>query len=165
MTIIGRRLALCLALCGLAAFLAACGDDTDAGAADYREMSPDEVCELVTVDEARDLMTDITDESLTPTKETSVGLPACRYGSGEGKPYLKVSIHQSSQLEVGGDVVATTVAGQEVLQEDTGGSCSVSVPLDEVLYLLAIVESWDPDKDTCPVARDAIAKASPRLTE
>jgi len=161
MTIIRR----CLVLCGLAAVLVACGSDDDAGdAKDYRETTAAEVCDLMTVDEARDLMKDFTDESLTATEETSVGLPACRYGSGDGKPFLRVSVHQSSRLKAGGDVVATTVAGQQALQEDQDRSCSVFVPLSDNLYLLVIVESWDPANDTCPVAREAAGKAFPKLT-
>lgn len=152
----------CLVLCGLVAVLVACGSAGD-DAKDYRAMTEDEVCALLPVDEARDLMKDITDESLNATKETLVDLPACRYGSGDGRPYLKVSIHQSSQIKARDDVTTTTVLGKEALERDADGSCSVFVPLAEHLYLLALVESWDPDKDTCPVAWKAAKSAYPRL--
>lgn len=126
-------------------------------------MTPAQVCALLPVDKARDLMKDVTDEKLTAAEETSVKLPACRYGSREGKPYLRVSIHQTSQLKEGGDVTTATVAGQKALQEGSDGSCSVFIPLDDNLYLLAIAESWDADKDTCPIARDALETAYPKL--
>lgn len=156
MTITGR----CLVLCGLLTALTACGESDK----DYRAMPATEICELLPVDKVRDLMKDITDERLDASEERSVDLPACRYGSGEGKPYLRISVHQSSRLEEGGDVVSTTVADQKALQEDSGGSCSVFVPLAENLYLLTIVEAWDPAKDPCPVAHQAAGTAYPKLT-
>jgi uncharacterized Zn-binding protein involved in type VI secretion len=161
----------CLVLCGLAALLVACGDDTSGdtggdtakGTEDYRAMTPDQVCELVTIAEARGLMKDFTDEedTLAVTKETHVGLPACRYGSGDGKPYLQVAVYQTSRS--GGATV--TVAGQHAAQDGRRGSCAVRIRLAESLYLQALVESWDPSADACPAGRDAMSKAYPRLVE
>jgi hypothetical protein len=159
----------CVVLCSLTVVLTACGDDGDtgsgAGGGDFREKTPKEICGLVTVAEARDLMKDLADEDdpIDPAEETSVSLPACRYGSEDGKPYLRVSIQQTSKAG-GDDPTRTTVAGQEALQQSSDGSCSVFVPLEDNLYLLAIAESWNPEKDACPAARGAVEKAYPRLT-
>lgn len=149
-----------LLVCGLLAVLTACGQDAD----DYRSMSPEDVCGLLTADEARGMMAKISDDPIDPAGEMMGQLPGCRYGSEDGKPYLTVSIHQSSQVKAG-EKEKVTVAGQDALEEDSDGSCSVFVPLEEPLYLLAIAESWDPAKDACPVARAAAEKAYPRLTD
>lgn len=153
----------CVVLCCLAVVLTACGDDAEP--VDYKAMTPDEVCELVTVDEARELMKGITDEPVAAKNDTKPGvsgdLPACRYESGEGNPYLQVSIYQSSG--VGGDKI--TVAGQDARrQRPDDHSCSVSIPLEERLSLLAIVESWDPREESCTPASQALEKAFPRLS-
>jgi hypothetical protein len=149
-----------LALCALTAALTACGDEAD----DYRAMTPGQVCALLPTDEANTLMKGITEDRLTQKEETSVDLPACRYGTIEGKPYLRVSIHQSSQVKDSEDVTSTKIADQQALQRPADTSCSVLFPLAEHLYLLTIVESWDATEETCSPAEKAAETAYRNLT-
>lgn len=159
-----------LTMGGLLAALAACGQGSDVatgegGDKDYLSMKPEEVCKLLTVDEASQAMKPITTDELTASGEQQNSLPACRYGAGEGKAYLLLSIHQSSAMGGDEDAEKVTVAGKEALQTRPSTGCSVAVPLDDQHYLLAIAESWkSDDEESCQAATEALEKAYPRLS-
>ncbi|MGH3431673.1 MAG: DUF3558 family protein [Thermocrispum sp.] len=161
----------CLMLGGLLAAVVACDDGAqDPGGpgagGDYLALTPEQVCELLSVDEATKLMRPITEDKLTMKGEDG-NSPGCRYGAGEGKAYLNVKILQSSMMgkdEEDGDE-KVTVAGQEAVQMRPSSGCSVAITLEPELFLVAIAESWESgDEESCAAARGALDKAYPRLS-
>ena len=158
------------AVLAAAPVLTACGQGEvsaarDDGDRDYRAMQPKQVCQLLTAEEAAQIMKPLTTDRLTPSGEQHNSLPACNYGAGDGAKYLMLSIHQSSALGEDDDAEKVSVAGKQALQMRPFTGCSVAIPLEKQLYLLAIVESWESgDEESCTAATEALAKAYPRLT-
>jgi hypothetical protein len=155
-----RGLAAAAAVAAAAALLSGCSPS-------YPDLTSEQFCDLLTADEARGLLADLTDdpENVAPKPDTPdrYSDPGCHF-EADGGTYVHLTVTRLGSVKADPDPGITEVDGEKAYERKNRDGCGVAVELGENRYFQVFATSYK-DQDDCPTAGRAAKTAFPRFAD
>lgn len=133
----------------------------------YPELSSEQFCELLSAEEARGLLVDLTDDprNVTPKPDTPdrYSDPGCHF-EADGGTYVHLTVTRLGSVKADPDPGITEVDGEKAFERKNQHGCGVAVELGENRYFQVFATSYQ-DQDDCPTAGRAATMAFPRFAD
>lgn len=143
----------------MAAMLAGCGGKG------YDEWDSQQMCELLTKDEAEKLVREATGgdgqvKSEPDPKNSLMYSPGCHFRPDPGSS-VSVDVHRTHVPPDEGSAIE--IAGTKAYQESSDNSCSVAIPLEEEQYYFWVIVQDFSAEDLCKSAVRVAEVAYPKF--